>query len=426
MTLRQRLPIPGQSDSKWRGTLKNFLGRKLVRYLGVSVVVVAVGIVGILLLATSSATTSPIAVEAEDGSISSPATKVADSSASNNAAVLFKPVSTTAPTGFVQVCGTQLCINGQPFTIHGATAYGTYSSPATEVALAQQAKVNTLAIVEFESQHHVLASLYGPDPTTYAQTWNQVDAFIGAARQAGLHVVLTLSSYAQSLQAAGQTPTTTDWGPFLSYIANRTNTVTGVQYKNDPTIAMVQLWGEICYPGEADTTCPAGTSGTATDMQNFYHRSITEWQADAPSILISTGGFSHVNTTNASGIPWQAIESDPANPICELEVNSPNDVTGAVGKFTQYCQQLGKPWYLAAWSSCYQDTGYPYYLADDSAMAQHAQDMYNLEKGLSPASYAAAGDEFWNLRDQGVSAGHCDLGPAYPLTWSVIQNNAPK
>lgn len=414
-------------------TFQQLVSNKFVRNSIVVVAITAVAALGVLLLEPSHAATTTVSAESELGSLSSPAVTITDSTASSGSAVNFSataspPSPTPIPspsTGFVHVCGSGLCLNGKPFTIHGATAYGTFGQPTTEVALAQKAKVNTLAIVEFEASHHVLSSLYGPDPATYAKTWSQVDAFIAAAKQGGVHIVLTLSSYAQSLQAAGQTPTTTDWGPFLSFIANRTNTVTGVQYKNDPTIAMVQLWGEICYPGEADTTCPAGTSGTAVDMQNFYHRSITQWQAVAPNILISTGGFSHVNTANSSGIPWQAILSDPANPVCELEVNSPGDVTGAVNKFTSYCKSIGKPWYLAAWSSCYQDTGYPYYLADDAAMAHHAQDMYSLEKGQAPATYAAAGDEFWNLRDQGVSAGHCDIGPSYPQTWSVIQTNAP-
>lgn len=390
--------------------------------LSAAAVIALSGIIGYFIIATR-ASGSFVASEAETATLMGNASVVNDSAASNGQAIKFNSGGSTS--NFVQVCGTQLCLHGQPFVIHGATAYGTYSQASTEVALAKQAKVNTLAIVEFESQHHVLSSLYGPDPTTYAPTWSNVDKFIAAAQQGGVHVVLTLSSYAQSLQAAGQTPTTTDWGPFMTFIANRTNTITGVQYKNDPTIAMVQIWGEICYPGEADTTCPAGTSGTAQNMIDFYHRTITQWQAQAPNILISTGGFSHINTANSSGIPWQTIVSDSANPLCEVEVNSPGDVSGAVNKFTSYCKQIGKPWYLAAWSSCYQDTGYPYYLANDAAMASHAQAMYDLEHGLAPSVMPAVGNEFWNLRDVGVSPGHCDLGPAYPQTFAVIQNNAP-
>lgn len=327
--------------------------------------------------------------------------------------------SGNTPSPFVSVCGTGLCLGGSPFVIHGATAYGTYSSPSNEVSLAQAGKVNTLELVEFDTQYHTLSD------TMSTATWTRVDNFIAAAKQAGLHVILNLSEYGQSLQAAGQTPTTTDWQPYLSFIANRTNTVTGVRYMNDPTIAMVEIFGEICYPGESDSVCPAGTTGTAADMQNFFHRTETEWQALAPNILISTGGFSHLNNSTSSGIPWQTIVSDSSDAVCDIEINSPNDITGAIGKFTSYCLQQHKPWFLSAWSSCYQDTGYPYYLATDAAMASHAQDMYNIQHGGTPAAMPAVGSDFWNLRDIGVSAGHCDLGPAYSQTWATIQNNAP-
>jgi hypothetical protein len=324
--------------------------------------------------------------------------------------------SGAASGGFVYVCGAQFCLDGQPYVIHGATGYGTYSSPATEVALALLGNINTLELVEFDTKHHNLSD------TMSAATWQRVDDYIAAASAAGLHVILNLSEYGQSLQAAGKTVTKVDWNNYLTFIANRVNTVTGVQYRNDPTIAMVEIFGEICYPGETDSTCPAGTTGTASDMQAFFHRTETEWQSLAPDILISTGGFSHLNPTDSSGIPWQNIVSDPADAVCDLEVNSANDVNYSVGKFTAYCRQIGKPWFLSAWSSCYEDYGYPFYLASDAAMALHAQQMYAIQQGGYPAAMPAVGSDFWNLRDRGIAPGHCDLGPAYPLTWAIVRN----
>lgn len=325
---------------------------------------------------------------------------------------------TSSADQFVRICGQRLCQGGRPFVIHGATGYGTYSEPDKEIALAKSAHVNTLAVVEFETRYHQLSD------TTSAATWTRVDKYIAAAKAGGLHIVLTLSSYAQSLQKAGKTATTTDWQSYLSFIANRVNTVTGVTYKNDPTIAMVQLWGEICYPGESDSTCPPGTSGTAQNMIDFYHRTLTQWRHLAPNILASTGGFSHLDGAESSGIPWQTIVADSANPLCELEINSVQDATDAVGKVTAFCKHIGKPWYLAAWSSCYADSGYPFWLSNDQSMASHAQDMYNLQHGRSPSVLVALGSEFWNLRDKGAAAGHCDLSAAFPATFATIRSNA--
>src|SRR6185369_14261968 len=101
-----------------------------------------------------------------------------DSSASQGRYVQF---GTNSP--FVKVCGLGLCLNGQSFVIHGATGYGTYDQPATEVALAKQAKLNTLEVVEFETQFHKLSDMMS------AATWNRVDNVIAEAKKGGLHVI---------------------------------------------------------------------------------------------------------------------------------------------------------------------------------------------------------------------------------------------
>ncbi len=79
-------------------------------------------------------------------------------------------------------------------------------------------------------------------------TWTRVDQFLAASRQGGIHVILNLGEYGQSLVAAAYTATSVDWLPYLRFIANRVNTVTGVRYADAPTIAMVELWGEIPAP----------------------------------------------------------------------------------------------------------------------------------------------------------------------------------
>ena len=408
--------------------LSVFLNKQTV---SVSIITLIVAILGVHFIIGSHATSPFTSTEAESGKITGSASIQNDTNASAGKFIKFGAANNNS--GFVTVCGLSLCINGQNFTIHGATAYGTYSQPSTEIALAQASKINTLELVEFDTQYHTLSD------TESTATWTRVDQFIADAKAAGIHVILNLSEFGQSLQKLGITPTTIDYNtytdsansintPYLSFIANRTNTITGVQYKNDPTIAKVEIFGEICFPGESDTTCPAGTSGTTAQMQSYFSRTENEWHSLAPNILISSGGFSHLDSTDnptgvSSGIPYQAIYNDPANSVCDLEVNSTNDYNNSVPKVTNYCKQIGKPWFLSAWSSCYQDTGYPYYLATDQAMATHAQDMYNLVHGQSPSNEVGIGSDFWNLRDIGVSAGHCDIGPAYPLTWSTIQNN---
>ncbi|HEX4213619.1 MAG TPA: hypothetical protein VIA06_09890 [Candidatus Dormibacteraeota bacterium] len=321
--------------------------------------------------------------------------------------------------GFIRVCGTQLCLQGRPFVIHGASAYGQYADPVQEVALARRAHLDVIELVEFDTQYHVLSD------TMSAATWDRLDCFIAVAGAAGLHVVLNLSEYGQSLAAAGQPPTAVDWESYLRFIADRINTVTGVRYADDPAIAMVELYGEIDAP---DFGVP--TAGTTAQMTAYFHRSLAEWHALAPNILASTGGFSYINYPDSqSGIDWQQIVSDPLDTVCDVEVNSSADRDVSVPELSSYCRGLGKPWFLAAWSSCYNDQ--PWGSADiddwpsDTAMAAHAEDMEEIaaDRDVTPPGPAMApvGTDFWNLGDTPVVEGTCDLGPQFPLTFDVVR-----
>jgi hypothetical protein len=310
----------------------------------------------------------------------------------------------TPPSSFVTVCGLRLCVNGQPFEVKGATAYGQYQNPTTEVSLAKQGGLNTLELVEFDTLYHQLSD------TQSSATWTRVDAFIAAARAGGVHVILNLSEYGQSLQAAGQ-DVTTNWGPYLSFIANRVNTVTGVRYADDPTIAMVELWGEIPAPAFPN---PVGTTQQVTD---FYQRTLAQWKALAPNILVSSGGFSYINYAN-SGIDWRTIMADPNNAVCGMEINSLNDRDITVANVSSYCQSIGKPWFLAAWSSCIGAGSGGNTFVDDAAMAVHAQDMLAIAAGAAPALAPALGSDFWNLGPK--TAPTCDIGPQFPLTWAAV------
>lgn len=400
--------------------LKSKLSKLEIQKFSAVIIIAAVAIIGIKLIASSHAQSPYASVVASSGTLSGAASIVTDPSASTGQKVQFG--SSTPTSSFVQVCGLKFCINGTPFTIHGATAYGEYSDPTDEIALAKEAGINTLELVEFDCDYHVLSD------TESTCTWDRVDQFIAAAQAAGIHVILNLSEYGQSLIASGITPTTYDWNSYLSFIANRTNTVTGVEYKNDPTIAMVELYGEIDAPNYGINP---GLEGTTAQMTTFFQQTLAQWVALAPNVLVSTGGFSYLNDPN-SGIDWQAIMNDPNDASCDMEVNSPQDEDTSVANVTSYCQGLNKPWFLAAWSSCYQDSGYPFSLSSDSAMATHAQAMYDIasgaydpEYGGTPETYPAIGTDFWDLQDTTVSPGTCSIGTQFPLTFAVVQNTAP-
>jgi len=317
-------------------------------------------------------------------------------------------------TPYVTSCGTSLCFDGSTWIEKGGTGYGQYDTPSTLVAEAQSGKLNTIELVEFDTRYHQLSDAES------AATWNRLDQVIADARNAGLHVVLNLSEFGQSLQAAGYTMSSASWQPewnqYLSFIASRTNTVTGVKYGSDPTIAMVELWGEIPAPNLSNPV------GTAAQMQGWYSATTAEWHSLAPNILVSSGGFSYLNESGAAGIPWQQIMRDPNNATCDMEIHSIGDRDVTTPMVTKYCQGIGKPWFLSAWSSCLKPPrsstvldGY----ATDAQMATHAAAMYAIASGHSPATHRALGADFWNLGP--ATTNTCQLGPQFPLTWAVVQ-----
>jgi len=323
-------------------------------------------------------------------------------------------------SAFVYTCGMQLCLNGLPFVIHGGTTYGQMNNPSGEVALANQSRLNVLEVVKFDP------ALTLANATSEA-VWTPVDKMIAAAQSGGLHIVLHLSSYGQALAAAGQKPTTTDWQPFLSFVANRVNTVTNTKYANDPTIAMIEMYGEIAAPNYTNDP----TRGTTAETTSFFQRTLAQWKTLDPNHVASTGGFSYINDPN-SGIDWQTIVRDPNNATCDVEINSQGDRDVSVPNMSAYCKSINKPWFLSAWSSCQVDPTKPNtynYFLDDTAMAAHATDMYNVARNTNPTApgpaIAAAGSDFWNLGSTPAKPGNCDIGPQYPLTMGVVKNRAP-
>ena len=319
---------------------------------------------------------------------------------------------------FVEVCGMSLCVQGHPFTIHGGTAYDQYGDPEGEVARAKQAGLNILEIVEYETHHHQLS-----DAMSEA-TWKRVDNFIAVAKANGLLVILNFSSYSQSLQASGIKPTTTDWGPFLSFVTNRTNTVTGIKYSAEPAIAMYELIGEIDAPNYANPT-----RGTTAETTAFFGRTLAQLKALDPNHLASSGGMSYINDPK-SGIDWQKIMAGQNNDVCDVEVNSLPDRNISVPNVSNYCKGIGKPWFLSAWSACHDAKTGPHDInhwpGGDPDMAAHVADMYQVERNTNPAppgpAVAAVGSDFWNL----AATGSCALGPGYPQTFAVLERYAVK
>ena len=358
--------------------------------------------------------------------------------------------STTAPTDpaadpFVTVCGTQLCLHGLPWTMTGGTAYGHYADPTGEASLLTEANLNTSELVNFDSQYRTIGET--EDPTT----WNRVEQYIGQMGAAGDHVLVNLSEFFAAMETAGMNPFSPTAGGgtdfsyqkrYLAFVADQR--VGGVPNGDNPTIAKVELWGEPVTPtGEDCISAPCQLPADPQAMLTWYSTLEAYWHSLSP-ILISSGGFSHLNDANSgcspgdgtypcpAGVPWQQIIALPDNATADIEDNSTNDQQLIPG-FADYAVAAGRPWYLSAWSACLatsEQPGSDNYLSDLDA-SLHVTDMLRLAGGepvlnygpLGQASTAAAGFSFWNLGNQAPPT--CEIGPAYtPLSFAALTDGA--
>jgi hypothetical protein len=317
-------------------------------------------------------------------------------------------VAPTAPPssgGFVSACGTALCLAGRPWYLYGASDLGGLGDPGARASLAVGARLNTLRVVNFLDEHGSVGS--APYDLAY---WSRVDAVIGAARTAGLRVILDLSTYRNLLWNAGRNPYSWDWGPLVAFVTQRSNTVTGIRYGDDPTIALVAFAGEV-----EPLNTPANVLRiTAQQLTSFYERTFAQWRANDSRHLLSTGGL--LQLAWDSGIDWRSIFGLANDDVCSIHDYSTADQTVTTPAVAAYCASIGKPWIT-------EEFGWDQAVGD-AARAADFSAMYGLQ-----SRYAAAGVGFWNLGTTvagtgGVTATH-DVNPSTPLTWSVVGSNAP-
>lgn len=324
-------------------------------------------------------------------------------------------------TGWVYVAGQQLRLNGQQWIQHGATVYGWgMDNRAALVNLAVTAGLNCVEPVNFEYVFNDLST------SMSESTWTRVDDLLARCRTAGIKLMLNLSGYYHSLAAAGQSPANVDWNTYLTFVTNRVNTVNGIRYRDDNTIARIILVGEIAAPNYAS---PEGV--TTAETTAFFSRSLAQLRTLAPRHVISSGGFSYLNDPG-SGIDWQTIMADPNCQLCEVELNSHPDRDDAVPPVAAYAESIGKPWFLSAFSSCQGTSGVGGDINNwetDTLMAAHFEDCYRIARAAGAAApaptNAAAGAHFWNLGQTAAQVGNCDISPNYPLTFAKVQQWAP-
>ena len=304
------------------------------------------------------------------------------------------PTPSKTTVSRVSVCGRWLCAGGSRHIVRMGSINGLADStkaPGWATAL----RLNTLRLTDFlDTQDASPRAAYDPI------RWAAVDRMIAASRAAGLHVELDLSTYRNQLLGTGINPYTHDWKPFLTFVAQRRNTVTGVRYGVDPTVALVSFAGEV-EPINSSTNPGISTAG----LTEFFRTVLAQYAALAPRQLLSTGGLLQLDWD--SGIDWRALMRLPHNSVPAIHLYSDADRSITVPAFADYAAQLGKPWLN-------EEFGAPASIGDDARATLFANTYQLTDR------YGAAGNGIWNVGPQTTDT--FDVGPQFPLTYAVVRS----
>jgi len=225
----------------------------------------------------------------------------------------LKPTKSGKHTGFVTRSGSDLKLEGKKFRFAGTNNYYLmYSSPKMVDAVLGKAAANNLNVVRTWGWYDIgnqdgSNSIQGPSNGVYFQYWDgnkpayndgpdglrRMDYIIAKAGALGIKLVIPLTNnwnafggMDQYVRWAGgryhddfyRDPRIRSWyKDWVSHVLNRVNTITGVPYKDDPTIMTWELANEPRCVG----------SGAYPRSPNCDTALLTDWAADISSHIKS-------------------------------------------------------------------------------------------------------------------------------------------
>jgi mannan endo-1,4-beta-mannosidase len=241
---------------------------------------------------------------------------------------------------FVQRHGSQLTLQGKPFRFGGTNNYYLmYQSTKMTDAVLDKAAANGFDVVRTWAWFDVPSVAAGQaDKHVYFQYWDgtkpayndgadglqKLDYVVAAAGERGLKLVLPLTNNWSDFGGMDQyvgwaggsyhgdfytNPTIRKWFKgWINHLLNHTNSITGIKYKDDPTIMTWELANEPRCKGSGGY--PAGTDCTVS--------TITKWASEM-SAYIKSIDRNHLVSSGSEGM------------LCEP--NKP----GAAGDWTRGC-----------------------------------------------------------------------------------------
>lgn len=279
----------------------------------------------------------------------------------------------------IRVSGTTITRNGVTWQPRGGAvpvwAANTASTARQAINLVLNCGADVIRFTDF-LDIHTTAGVGEYDEAH----WVSLDRLIAYAGGAGLPVEFDVAAYRNLLEAQSTTANayTVDWTPFLTFAANRINTISGQTYKTDPAINFISFAGETLPPSYADSVA---RGITVQNLIDFYNNVMTTWGTLAPGQIRIPGGLFHFD----ANLPWQQIFSLASCDLPALHSYSGADETGEATTHA-YVNGLGKPWLLEEFGIVKAN------YANDGARATDFTRQYTVATGNS-----AAGVLMWGM-----------------------------
>lgn len=304
---------------------------------------------------------------------------------------------------FLKTSGTQFTLDGQLFFIFGCTVYDTLyydrasSGILTDIKNAAAAGFNTIRFTNYLFQA-ADTGIEFQDPY-----WQRIDYALDLCRQYNLKVILELTDIFGVFHIRNTWANSgfmTDTLNFCNWLPNRVNTVNGRTYKNDDTIAMYSIAGELGEP----LALPTGN-------RPFYTTVASYLRAQDTNHLICPGAQNPEQIYDASY--WQT--SWLVSEDILTDVNADCAATeGYYGQYNEalfypflfdYTKKRNKPWFII-------EFGFDQNFHCDPDRASEYKFVF--QTGLKNG---CAGFIFWNLGPEGAY----NVGPQTPETWQMIK-----
>lgn len=376
---------------------------------------------------------------------------------------IFLLIQVKADDGFITAKGVHLMLNGSPFYANGFNAYWLMNTGANPYlkdkvsSVFQQAKEHGLSMARTWAFSDGGDSPLQYSPGSYnEQMFQGLDFVISEARKYGIKLVLSMvnnydqfggkKQYVNWARGQGQSISSDDdfftnsvvkqyYKNHIKTVLTRINTVTGVAYKDEPTIMAWELMNEPrCYADSSGKTIQDWITEMASyvksidgnhlleaGLEGFYGPSSSEKQQYNPNFQVGTD---FIANNQIPGIDFATLHSYPDQ---WLPSSSDESQTSFLNNWLynhiQDAQDiLRKPILLAEFGKSLKTSG-------ANQRDQLFDTVYSAIYSSARSGGAAVGGMFWQLFTEGLDSyrdGYEVIFSENPSTATIITDQSQK